>query len=68
MVFQRSLCDSKSPQVSRILLNIMAILNNVIVGVVSTRPLFFKFSGPFYNPIMTEPKAPITTGIIVTFV
>ena len=34
---------------------------------VSTRPLTSKSSSPFNNPLETVPKAPITIGIIVTF-
>ena len=34
---------------------------------VSTRPSTSKSSRPFNNPLVTVPKAPITIGIIVTF-
>ena len=34
---------------------------------VSTRPLISKSSSSFINPLVTAPKAPITIGIIVTF-
>ena len=64
MVFHWSLSDSKSPQVSRPLLSILAILNNVVVWMVSTRPPTSKSSSPLSNPIVTFPKAPIRTGII----
>ena len=37
MVFHWSLSDSKSPQVSRTLLSILAVFNNAVVGMVSTR-------------------------------
>ena len=67
MVFHWSLSDSKSPQVSRTLLSVMAVLNNVLVWMVSTRPPTSKSSSPFSNPLVTVPKAPITIGIIVTF-
>ena len=66
MVFHWSLCDSKSPQVSGTLLSILAILNNIVVWMVSTRPPTFKSSSPFSNPLVTIPNAPITIGIIVT--
>ena len=59
-----SLSDSKSPQVSRTLLSILAVFNNAVVWMVSTRP---PTSSPFNNPLITVPKAPITIGIIVTF-
>ena len=67
MVFHWSLSDSKSPQVSRTLLSIIAVLHNGVVWVVFTRPPPSKSSSPFNNPLVTVPKAPITIGIIVTF-
>ena len=67
MVFHWSLSDSKSPQVSRTLLGILAGLNNALVRMISTRPLIFKSSSPFNNPLVTLPNAPITSGVIVTF-
>ena len=57
MVFHWSLSDSKSPQVSRILLSILAVLNNAVVWMVSTRPPTSKSSSPFNNPLVTVPKA-----------
>ena len=65
MVFHWSLSDSKS-QVFRTLLIILAILNNVVVWMVSTRLLTSKSSSSFSNPLLTVPNAPITIGIIVT--
>ena len=67
MVFYWSLSDSKSPQVSRTSLSILAVLNNEVVWVVCNRLLISKSSSPFNNPLVTVPKAPITIGIIVTF-
>ena len=66
MVFHWSLSDSKSPQVSRTLLSILAVLSNAVVWIVSTRPLTSKSSRPFNNPLVTVPNAPITIGTIVT--
>ena len=66
MVFHWSLSDSKSPQVSWTLLSILAVLNNAVVWMVSTRPPTSKSSSPFSNPLVTVPNAPITIGIIVT--
>ena len=66
MAFHWSLSDSKSPQVSRTLLSILAVLNNAVVWMVSTRPPTSKSSSPFSNPLVTVPNAPITIGIIVT--
>ena len=67
MVFHWRLSDSKSPQVSRTLLSILAVFNNAVVWMVSTHSPTSKFSSPFNNPLVTVPKAPITIGIIVTF-
>ena len=67
MVFHWSLRDSNSPQVSRTLLSILAVLNNAVVWIVSTRPPTSKSSNRFNNPLVTVPKPPITIGIIVTF-
>ena len=67
MVFHWRLIGSKSPQVSRTLLSILAVLNNAVVWMVSTRPPSSKSSSPFNNPLVTVTKAPITIGIIVTF-
>ena len=57
-----------SPEVSRTLLSILAVLNNVVVWMVSSRPLISKYSSPFNDPLVTVPKAPIAIGIIVTFI
>ena len=67
MGFHWRLSDSKSPQVSRILLSILAVFNNDVFWVVSTRSPTSKSSSPFNNPLVTVPKAPIPMGIIVTF-
>ena len=67
MVFHWILSDSKSPQVSRTLLSILADLSKVVVWIVSNRPLIYKSSCPFKNPSVIVPRAPITSSIIVTF-
>ena len=67
MVFHWSLCDSKSPQVSRTFLSSLAVLNNTLVWMVSTCPPTSKSSSHFNKPLVTVPKAPLTIGIIVTF-
>ena len=66
MDFHRSLSDSKSPLISRTLLNILAAFNNAVVWIVSTLPPTSKSPSPFNNPLVTVPKAPFTIGIIVT--
>ena len=68
MVSHWSLSDSKSPQVSRTFLSILAILSNTVVWMVSTRPLISKFPTPFTNPLVIVPRAPITTDITLTFI
>ena len=67
MVFHGSLSGSKSPQVYRTLFSILAVFNNAVVWMVSTRPPISKSSCPFNNPFVTVPKAPITISIIVIF-
>ena len=67
MVFHWSLSDSKSPQVSMTRLRILAALSKAVVWIVSTRPPTSKSSRPFNNHLVIVPKAPITTGTIVTF-
>ena len=67
MVFHWSLSDSKSPQVSRTRLSILAVLSNAVVWIVSTRPPTSKSSRPFNNLLVTVPNAPITISTIVTF-
>ena len=66
MVFHRSLSDNKSPEVSGTLLSILAVFNNGVVWMVSTRPPTSKSSVYFSNPLVTVPKAPTTIGLIVT--
>ena len=67
MVFHWSLSDSKSPQVSRTRLRILAVLSDAVVWIVSTRPPTSKSSRLFNNPLVFVPNAPITKGTIVTF-
>ena len=67
MVFHWSLSDSNSHQVSGTLLSILAVLNDAVVWIVSTRPLTSMSYSLFNNPLVTVPKAPITIGIIITF-
>ena len=67
MVFHWSLSDSKSPQVSRTLLSILAVLSDVVVWMVSTRPPISMSSNTFSNPLVAVPNEPNTIDIIVTF-
>ena len=67
MVLHWSLSDSKSSQVSRTCLRILAVLSNAVVWIVPTRPPTSKSSRPFNNPLVIVPNAPITISTIVTF-
>ena len=67
MVFNWSLSDSNSPQVSRTLFSILTDLNSTVVWMVSTRPPISKSSSPRISPLVTVPSAPIIIGIPVTF-
>ena len=58
--------DSKSPQMSRTLLSILADLNNVVVWMVSTCPLISKSPSPFINPLVTVLRPPIIISLNVT--
>ena len=66
LVSHLSLSDSKSLQVSRTLLSILANRNNAVLWMVSTRPLISKSSSRCTNPLVTVPRTPTTTGITVT--
>ena len=67
MNFHWSLSDSKSPQVSRTLLSIVADLNNAVVWTVFTHPVISKSYSPCTYPLVNVPRTPITIGIIITF-
>ena len=56
MVFHWSLSDRSSPQVSRSLLIILAVLNNAVVWIISLRPLTSKSSSPFNSHLVTVLK------------
>ena len=67
MVSYWSLSGNKSPQVSRTLLWILSDLNNAVEWTVATFPVISKSFSPCTNPLVNVPRAPITIGIIVTF-
>ena len=67
MVFHWSLNDSKSRQVSRTILSNLADLSSVVFWMVYSHPLISKSSSPFIKLLVSEPRAPITIGINVTF-
>ena len=49
------------------LLGILADLNNVVVWMITARPLISKSSAPCINPLVTLLSAQIIIGITVTF-
>ena len=61
MIFNWSLRDSKSPQVSRTLLSILADLNHAVVSMIAARLLISVFSSPLTTPLGTISSAPIIT-------
>ena len=67
MVLHRSLSDSKSPQVSWILLNILADLNNAVFWMVSTCPPIYMSSSPSTSLLVIVLSAPITISITISF-
>ena len=62
-----SLCDSKSPHVSKSLVSILTDLNNTVIWMVSTRPLVSILFISLINPLGTVPCASAEIGITVTF-
>ena len=66
MVFHLSLSDSKSSQVSRTLLSILADLNNAVAWMVPASALISKSSSLLTKPLGIVPNAPITIGNNVT--
>ena len=67
MVFHRSLSDSKSPQVSRTRLRILANLSNDVVWMAFTRPLISKSSSLRTNHLVTVQSAPIIILLLDNF-
>ena len=67
-LFTSALADGFSLQseLQQVSSSILAVRNNAVVWMVSTRPPTSKSSSPFSNPLVTVPNAPITIGIIVT--
>ena len=65
-IFMESEWQHVSSLVSRTL-NIQANLNNIVIWMVSIRPPISNSYGPLSKIFRTDPIAPITTGIIFTF-
>ena len=59
MVSRWSLSDSKSPQVSKTLLTILANRHNLVVWMVSTRPIISKSSNPCTNIFVSVSRVTI---------
>ena len=66
MVFHLSLSDTKSPQLSKTVLSIMADFNNAEVWMVSTQPLISNSYST--NSLVTVSSAPIIIRITITFI
>ena len=66
MVSHWNLSNSKSPQVSRTLLSILADHNKAVVWIVSTCAFISKSSSPFTKILGIVPSAPTTIGTTVT--
>ena len=66
MVFCRSLSESKSAQVSRILHRILANLNNAVVWKVSIRPFISNSPSPSTNLLVNILRVPITIDMNAT--
>ena len=62
--FHRILRDSKSIQVSRTFLGILADLSNGVLWMVSTRPLICKSSNRCNNSLVIVPSASVAIGIV----
>ena len=67
MVSRWSLSDSKSHQVTRTLLSILADLNKAVLWMVSTCSFISKSFSSCINPFVTVPITRITIGITATF-
>ena len=68
MVSHWNLRDSKSLQITRTLLSILADLNNAVDWMVSIRTLISKSSSPHTYPMLTVARVPIKIAITVTFI
>ena len=67
MVFHWSLRDSKSPQVSRTLLSILADHNRAVVWIVFAHPLISNFCSLLMKPLETVSNAPIGISFTLMF-
>ena len=67
-VLHWTLSDSKSPQVSRNLLNILSDRNRAVVRMVSILQLISSFTSLSFRPSETIPRTPTTIGITVTII
>ena len=68
MAFHWIFSESKSLQVSKTLLWILAVLSNAVIWIVSIRQPISKSSGPFNNPLDIVSKPPITSCIIIIII
>ena len=68
MVFHWSLSDSKSPQISRTFLSILADPCNAVVLMILACPLMSNSSSLFTKPLGTVPSPTIRIDMIITFI
>ena len=67
VIFYWNLNDSKSPQISRTLLSILADLNCAVVWIVLIHLPISNSSSCLFKPLESVPSTPITIGITVNF-
>ena len=63
-----NMCDTKTPQVSENLLNILVDLGNAVVWTFSARPPIPNFSSPLPKSLETIQSARITVGVTVILI
>ena len=68
MIFQRSLSDSRSPQVFKTFLSVPADFNNAVCCMVFILPLTFNSFCLFSKPLWTVPRTPISISITIIFI
>ena len=67
MIFHRSLSDSKSSQVSRTFLSILADLIMAVIWMITVHPPISNSFSLFTKPLEIVPSAPITIGIFMFY-
>ena len=68
MVFHWNLSDCKSTQISNFIQSVLTDFSGAVVGMVSICPLIFSSLSLFSRIFRIIPRAPITIGIMVSFI